>query len=82
MFKEKRFGCQASKENGAGFVSCHGDMKPLNDMSRSWSNWQLKGIKGKISFLIYFSFTDLLPLISWHDAWRPRGGGNWLKCNK
>ena len=33
-------------------VSCHGDMKPLNGGSRSWSSLQLKGIKGNISFVL------------------------------
>ena len=43
----------------AGFVwenttimSCHGDMKPLNGGSCLWSSLQLKGIKGKIFFVL------------------------------
>ena len=42
-----------------------------------------KGIKGKFYFFKSFSFSSLLLLlISWHDACRTRGGGNWLKYNK
>ena len=39
------------RENNAA-VSCHGDMKSLNGGSRSWSSLQLKGIKGKIFFVL------------------------------
>ena len=33
-------------------MSCHGDMKPLNSGSRSWSSLQRKVIKGKIFFVL------------------------------
>ena len=33
-------------------VSCYGGMKPLNGGSRSWSSLQLKGINGKIFFVL------------------------------
>ena len=33
-------------------VNCHGDMKPLNGGSHSWSSLQLKDIKGKIFFVL------------------------------
>ena len=46
-------------------VSCHGDMKPLNDGSRSWSSLQLKGIKGKIFFVLLYL---LVSVFSWHDG--------------
>ena len=50
--------------------------------SVSGRNPQLRGIKGKISFFISFSFTNLiLQLISWHDACQPCSGRNYLKYN-
>ena len=52
---------------------------PTRAKVRLWPSLQLKGIKGKISFFISFNSTYLLfSLISWNDAWRPRGGENWL----
>ena len=51
-------------------TKCHSFMKPWKGGNPSVAKSQLKSIKGKISFFI-----------SWHDACRPRFGGNWLKYN-
>ena len=57
-------------------TSCYSLMKPWRVEIRLWPSPQFKSIKGKITFFVSFSFTNLLlSLILWHDACRPRGSG-------
>ena len=44
-----------------------------NDRLVKGSVYNLKGIKGKISFFVSFP----LSLLSWHDACQPRSGRIW-----
>ena len=62
---------------------CHSFMKPWKGGNPSVAKPTIKRKKESFYFFIYLNFTNLLlALISWHDAFRPRGGGNWLKYNK
>ena len=49
---QDRSECWGFVRENTTVVSCHGDMKLLNGGSHSWSSLQLKGIKGKIFFVL------------------------------
>ena len=63
-------------------VSCNSSMKPLKGGSSSVAKPTTEGHNGENSFSSYLLALLLLSPISWHNACRPRSGGNRLKYNK